>query len=190
MVADADGHVFEKLLFAQPAERRGQGRAPRAAPRMQRLIYQLPKPRPDGQTVLSLTPLEFLERLATLIPPPRRHRRSSHGVLACPGPAVTARAGLPNGGTRPSHRPSGRGRAPKMPRSLGRRPVCLTAHEPSSTLPLDDRGRLKSVFALFAAPPREATRCRAPRNSMRRGLAIYLNDGLSLEKLVTTLFCH
>jgi hypothetical protein len=26
---------------------------------MQRLIYQLPKPRPDGQTVLSLTPLAF-----------------------------------------------------------------------------------------------------------------------------------
>ncbi len=64
----------ERLLFAQPAERRGQGRAPQAAPRMQRLIYQLPNPRPDGQPVLSLTPMEFLERLATLIPPPRRHR--------------------------------------------------------------------------------------------------------------------
>jgi len=43
------------------AERRGQGRALHAAPRMQRLImiYHLPKLRPDGQTVLSLTPLEF-----------------------------------------------------------------------------------------------------------------------------------
>jgi putative transposase len=52
----------ERLLWAQPAARRGQGRALHAAPRMQRLIYQLPKPRPDGQTVLSLTPMEFFER--------------------------------------------------------------------------------------------------------------------------------
>jgi hypothetical protein len=29
-----------------------------------------------------LTPLELLDRLAVLIPPPRVHRRSSHGVLA------------------------------------------------------------------------------------------------------------
>ncbi len=50
------------------------------------LLYRLPKPRPDGQTVLCLTPLEFIERLAALIPPPRRHRHRYHGVLApvCP----------------------------------------------------------------------------------------------------------
>jgi hypothetical protein len=49
----------ERLLWAPPAECRGQGRALHAAPRMQRLIYQLPKQRLDGQTVLSLTPMEF-----------------------------------------------------------------------------------------------------------------------------------
>jgi hypothetical protein len=37
---------------------------------MQRLIYQLPKPRANGRTALSLTPMEFLERLAMLAPPP------------------------------------------------------------------------------------------------------------------------
>ncbi len=46
---------------------------------------------------LILTPLEFLDRLATLAPPPRKHRHRYHGVLApnspmCP--AVTAYAGL------------------------------------------------------------------------------------------------
>lgn len=64
----------------------------------ERLIYPLPKPRPDGQTVLILTPLEFLERLAALIPPPRQHRHHYHGVLAPNSPlrpAVTAYAGLP-----------------------------------------------------------------------------------------------
>ena len=57
-------------------------------------------PRPDGQTVLYLTPLEFLDKLAALIPPPRKHRHRYHGVLAPNAPlrqAVTAYAGLPLG---------------------------------------------------------------------------------------------
>ena len=64
----------------------------------ERLIYHLPKPRPNGQTVLYLTPVEFLDRLATLVPPPRKHRHRYHGVLAPHSPlrpAVTAYAGLP-----------------------------------------------------------------------------------------------
>ncbi|MGH8550097.1 MAG: transposase, partial [Methylococcales bacterium] len=40
----------------------------------QRLIHRLPKPRPDGQTVLQITPLEFLDHLAALVPPSRKHR--------------------------------------------------------------------------------------------------------------------
>jgi Putative transposase len=47
-----------------------------------RLVYRLPKPAPDGRTELRLTPLELLERLARLIPPPRIHRHRYHGVLA------------------------------------------------------------------------------------------------------------
>ena len=47
-----------------------------------RLVYRLPKPTPDGSTELRLTPLELLERLAPLIPPPRMHRHRYHGVLA------------------------------------------------------------------------------------------------------------
>ena len=47
-----------------------------------RLLYRLPKPTPEGRTALLLTPLELLERLARLIPPPRIHRHRYHGVLA------------------------------------------------------------------------------------------------------------
>ena len=57
------------------------------------VVYRLPKPQPDGHTALSLTPLELLDRLAALIPPPRRHRHRDHGVLAPHAPlraAVTA----------------------------------------------------------------------------------------------------
>jgi hypothetical protein len=61
----------------------------------QRLRYRLPKPRPDGCAALTLTPLEFIQRLAALIPPPRAHRHRYHGVLAPNAPlraAVTALA--------------------------------------------------------------------------------------------------
>ena len=64
----------------------------------EQLIYQLPKPSYDGQTQLQLTPGEFLDRIAALIPQPRKHRQRYHGVLAPNGPLrkeVTARAGLP-----------------------------------------------------------------------------------------------
>jgi hypothetical protein len=46
------------------------------------LVYRFAKPQPDGRTELSLTPLELIERLAALIPPPRLHRHRYHGVLA------------------------------------------------------------------------------------------------------------
>jgi hypothetical protein len=47
----------------------------------EQLIYRLPKPRHDGRREVSLTPFELLDRLAALIPPPRRHRHGYHGVL-------------------------------------------------------------------------------------------------------------
>lgn len=62
------------------------------------LRYKLSKPGPKGETELVLTPDEFLDRIAALIPPPRRHRHRYFGILAPNSPwrkAVTDRAGLP-----------------------------------------------------------------------------------------------
>jgi hypothetical protein len=42
----------------------------------------------DGQTVLAFTTLEFLDRLAALVPSPRRHRHRYHGVLPPNAPSV------------------------------------------------------------------------------------------------------
>ncbi len=56
-----------------------------------RLVYRLPRPTPDGRTELRFSPLELLERLARLIPPPRVHRHRYHGVLA---PNATLRAAV------------------------------------------------------------------------------------------------
>jgi hypothetical protein len=47
-----------------------------------RLVYRLSGPTPDGRSVLVLSPMELLQRLARLLPPPRVHRHRYHGVLA------------------------------------------------------------------------------------------------------------
>jgi hypothetical protein len=48
----------------------------------ERVVYRSPKPQRDGITALTPTPLELIDHLAALIPPPRRHRHRYHGVLA------------------------------------------------------------------------------------------------------------
>jgi hypothetical protein len=64
----------------------------------ERILYTLPRPQPDGQSLLTLTPLQFLDRLAVLIPPPRRHRHRYHGAFAPNAalrPLISAQAGQP-----------------------------------------------------------------------------------------------
>ena len=94
------------------------------------LVYESVKPGPGGSVSLMLTPMQLLDRLAALIPPPRRHRHRYVGVLAPNSPlrdAVTALAqpteiavaptpveSIPPGAaptdepTEPAHRPAAR----------------------------------------------------------------------------------
>jgi hypothetical protein len=97
-IAAHDRAGLERLLryCARPAFARE--RLEWADDKQEYLLYHLPRPWPDGQTVIRLDPLELLDRLAALIPPPRSHRHRYHGVLAPNArlrSAVTARAGLP-----------------------------------------------------------------------------------------------
>lgn len=60
----------------------------------ERLRYRLVNPDLKGRTEMILTPEELLDRIAALIPPPRKHRHRYFGVLAPNSPwrkAVTAR---------------------------------------------------------------------------------------------------
>ena len=71
-IEGADRTGLERLL-------RYCARPPFALERLEQLgddqlVYRFAKPQPDGRTELSLTPLELIERLAALIPPPRIHR--------------------------------------------------------------------------------------------------------------------
>jgi hypothetical protein len=76
----------ERIRYALPRHKRGTwvgpGRKRTAAA-------------PGDNGVIDLSPFEFLDRLADLVPPPRRHRHRYHGVFA-PNhplrPAVTALA--------------------------------------------------------------------------------------------------
>lgn len=69
----------------------------------ERVVYALPKPGPLGQTVLALAPLEFLDRLAALVPPARHHRHRYHGVLA---PNAPLRVAVPLAQGSPGRDPS------------------------------------------------------------------------------------
>jgi len=60
------------------------------------IIYRLNKPLANGQTLLRLTSLELIDKLAALVPPPRIHRHRYYGVLAPNSPfrtSVTAMSG-------------------------------------------------------------------------------------------------
>ena len=63
------------------------------------LRYDIPKPRPGRPSALVLTPLELIDKVAALVPPPRVHRHRYYGVLAPNAAlraAVTALAPLPD----------------------------------------------------------------------------------------------
>ena len=47
-----------------------------------RVVYGLKRPWRDGTSAVSFDPLTFIERLAALVPHPRAHQLTYHGVLA------------------------------------------------------------------------------------------------------------
>jgi hypothetical protein len=79
-----------------------------------RVVYRLRRPWSDGTSAIVFEPLAFLERLAALMPRPRAHLLTYHGVLApaaqwrdriVPGPRASTESD--HGSTEPSAPPSG-----------------------------------------------------------------------------------
>ena len=89
-----DGYSLhaDRLIDAEDREGlerlcRSGARSPVASSRLSRdpsgrVVMSLKRPLRDGRTELAFTPVEFLRRLATLIPPPRSHLTRYHGVFA------------------------------------------------------------------------------------------------------------
>ncbi len=67
--------------------------------------------RPRANGVVELSPFGFLDRLADLVPPPRRHRHRYHGVFA-----QSHKSGPPS-----RHSPSGMTASGPIPRLVGMR---------------------------------------------------------------------
>jgi hypothetical protein len=63
------------------------------------LVYEPPKAGPGGSGPQCVTPLELLDRLATVVPPPRIRRHRYFGVLAPNSPLRTAVTALAPGAT-------------------------------------------------------------------------------------------
>ena len=80
------GDQPDRVRYALPRHKRGDWVGPGRARK---------STRPGMSGVVELSPFEFLDRLAAVIPPPRKHRHRYHGVFA-PNhplrPAVTAMA--------------------------------------------------------------------------------------------------
>ena len=79
-VKGADRQGLERLL--RYCARRAFALEPLAEIDAEHLVYERVKPGPGGSVSLMLTPLELIERLAALIPPPRRcgHRSGFGGT--------------------------------------------------------------------------------------------------------------
>ncbi|MGH8864723.1 MAG: transposase [Burkholderiales bacterium] len=101
------------------------------------VIYALKTPYRDGTTHVVFEPLDFLAKLAALVPRPRAHRVRYHGILA---PHAKQRSQvIPSAGGQ-------RRRQRKEP--LADRAVVATRRADMSTAPLSWMERLKRVFAI------------------------------------------
>lgn len=92
-------------------------RSPLATERLTRhgdglLCYRLKQRWRDGTTHILLEPLELLERLAPLVPPPRSHLVRYHGILA---PCASWRDHVVPAGPRPVAVDNAAGQAPAVP---------------------------------------------------------------------------
>jgi len=93
LAAMCDGYSLECRPNVAPHDRRGLARLLRYGTRPAfaqerlslengRVVYKLSKPFWTGQTHVILEPVEFLRRIAALIPPSRFHNIRYHGLLA------------------------------------------------------------------------------------------------------------
>jgi hypothetical protein len=142
-LASGDGWSLEAGVRIRAGDRAGLQklcryvlRPPFAGERIERLsdgrvLYRFRRARPDGSTHVVLEPVEFLEKLAALVPPPGSHLVRYHGILApharlrgrvvrpeaAAPPACAGRCASPAEPV-PSEAPDGRG---DRPRRRGRR---------------------------------------------------------------------
>jgi len=143
------------------------------------LVYESLKPGPGGSVSLLMTPLELIDRLAALIPPPRRHRHRYYGVLAPNAPlraAVTALAGakeeapLPSAMTEAVSAPESGATVPNAPDEVAEEP----AH----------RKAARYVWALLLARIYEVLPLLCPKCGGDMRIIAFINEGPVIREIL------
>jgi hypothetical protein len=134
------------------------------------VVYRLPKPQRDGTTALTLTPLELIDHLAALIPPPRRHRHRYHGVLAPNAPLRAVAIAFGREVAEATDSPSAASPPPPTPASNARSPARYL------WVMLPDGIKLR----LFESQPRTCPNCGA---DMR--LIAFITEAAPVERILT-----
>ena len=123
--------------------------------RSDQILYILPGPDLAGRTALRLSALEFFDRLAKILPPPRIHRHRYHGAFAPNAPLrplVTARAQEDN--TLADQAPGPRFPLPEPPSAQPPQPEKANRKTPAATPASPSRwavllARIYEVFPLI-----------------------------------------
>nr|WP_245232811.1 transposase [Thiorhodococcus minor] len=132
----------------------------------ERVVYRLPKPRRDGATVLTLTPLELIDQLAALIPPPRQHRHRYHGALAPNSPLRAAATAYGREATEASSAATEVGTAPLEPAPCTRSPA-------------------RYLWAMLLARLFESLPLVCPNCGADRRLIAFITEAAPIERMLT-----
>jgi len=127
--------------------------------------YRLSKPTPKGETELQLKPEEFLDKIAQLIPPPRKHRHHYHGVLSPNSPFrkhIIEHAGNP------------------LPETLGKIVTKTKRKKPA------EQARVKVCYAwaILIARLYEVMPLVCPNCSAEMEIIAFINESSSIKKIL------
>ncbi len=131
------------------------------------LVYESVKPGPGGSVSVMLTPMQLFDRLAALIPPPRRHRHRYYGVLPPNSPlreAVTALA-----------QPAEDTPAPAM---IGASPSAAISTEPAH------RQAARYVWALLLARIYEVLPLLCPNCGGEMRIIAFITEGAVIREIL------
>ena len=147
------------------------------------LVYESVKPGSGGSVSLMLTPLELIDRLAALIPPPRRHRHRYFGVLAPNAPlrsAVTALAG-PQAETPAAHTPAAAPAAPPPAPAGASAETAQAAEEPIH------RRAARYAWALLLARIYEVFPLLCPKCGGEMRIIAFINEAIAVREILAHL---
>jgi len=152
------------------------------------VVHESIKPGPGGSVSTMLTPLGLIERLAALIPPPRRHRHRYHGVLAPNAPLraqLTVLAGVPNSTPRAA--------AIDPPEPIARTAPPINTPSPSSMGREEARGEEEALlrraprcaWALLLARIHEVFPLVCPRRGGAMRIIAFVTDACAVRDILT-----